>query len=233
MRPTRGGTAEAAPAAADEAPAVKRSLKDITNVKQAMSKAAPSRKASDVGPATAPPAEAGPARMTTRSRSGKKKGSGEEKSHPVPRNLDVDWAAATEAEAEPVAVSSKRKALEPLDNKEVEVTRRRVTTRAAARKVNGASFAGQPPRRFVLFESLWSCFLISSGVGLHEEAQSSPPLSVLLVAGGGEVETATEVDLTCGERLVSDRGESLGPRVYRSDSMRRQKSFGSKYNDCW
>lgn len=145
-------------------------LKDITNNGKEASKrkSAPHRKTSDVGPSTVPPVESG---ITTRSRSAKKPAAVSGRTAVIEKEaknnndeVAVAPAASTLEEkfywaADP-AVSSvngkKRKALDDLSNKDNK-RQRRVVTRAAARKIAGASLPGlafaRPPFFLTLFFS--------------------------------------------------------------------------------
>ena len=133
-------------------------LKDITNDGKDASKrnSAPPRKTSDVGPSTVPPLEGG---ITTRSRSSKKPAavSGRtakiEKEQNNSNNDDDDDAPAAPTLLEkkfdgavdpavPSVTGDKRKALDDADDKEKKRQTRRVT-RAAARRIAGASLPGQ------------------------------------------------------------------------------------------
>lgn len=129
-------------------------LKDITNDGKEASKrkSAPPRKTSDVGPSTVPPVEAG---ITTRSRSAKKPAaaSGRTIAAVIEKEMANEESAPEKGPtleekfdgAVDPAVSSvngnKRKALDELDNKDNK-RQRRVVTRAAARKIAGASLPG-------------------------------------------------------------------------------------------
>ena len=136
-------------------------LKDITNDGKEASKrkAAPPRKTSDVGPSTAPPVEGG---IMTRSRSAKKpvavtgRTAVIEKDAKQNNNNDDNAPAAPtlleekfDGAADPVMSSvndKKRKAVDDIDEKDIKRQRfvpEARLTRAAARKIAGASLPGQ------------------------------------------------------------------------------------------